>query len=135
MLFGYRDASLGSSLYLLKEPTTWLCAMDSSLWVFFSKSSISPFPSISILICDFRDVLIQAHLAPGRKFNFQRYIKRSLEDDFKLVVGIRLQHNQIIKCKWNRSYIIRSYITVLTNCFALQSSSLGIICNLLAVQC
>jgi hypothetical protein len=52
-----------------------------------------------------------------------------------LVVGIRLQHNQIIKCKWNRSYIIRSYITVLTNCFALQSSSLGIICNLLAVQC
>ncbi|KAG7584135.1 Mlo-related protein [Arabidopsis suecica] len=35
-----------------------------------------------------RHGFISAHLAPGRKFNFQRYIKRSLEDDFKLVVGI-----------------------------------------------
>ncbi|KAM5585830.1 hypothetical protein ABKV19_004972 [Rosa sericea] len=25
------------------------------------------------------------HLAPGSKFNFQKYIKRSLEDDFKMV--------------------------------------------------
>ncbi|RRT66145.1 hypothetical protein B296_00002759, partial [Ensete ventricosum] len=33
----------------------------------------------------------QAHLAPqsSSKFNFQKYIKRSLEDDFKVVVGIR----------------------------------------------
>ncbi|CAN0906958.1 MLO-like protein 8 [Linum grandiflorum] len=30
----------------------------------------------------------QVHLAPGSKFNFQQYIKRSLEDDFKLVVGV-----------------------------------------------
>ncbi|KHN20092.1 MLO-like protein 5 [Glycine soja] len=28
------------------------------------------------------------HLAPGSKFDFQKYIKRSLEDDFKVVVGI-----------------------------------------------
>ncbi|XP_012838251.1 PREDICTED: MLO-like protein 5 [Erythranthe guttata] len=28
------------------------------------------------------------HLAPGTKFNFQKYIKRSLEDDFKVIVGI-----------------------------------------------
>ncbi|GJU94247.1 MLO-like protein 8 [Tanacetum coccineum] len=28
------------------------------------------------------------HLAPGNKFNFQKYIKRSLEDDFQVVVGI-----------------------------------------------
>ncbi|KFK40130.1 hypothetical protein AALP_AA3G334400 [Arabis alpina] len=35
-----------------------------------------------------RHGFISAHLAPGRKFNFQRYIKRSLEDDFKLIVGI-----------------------------------------------
>ncbi|KAE8701288.1 MLO-like protein 10 [Hibiscus syriacus] len=28
------------------------------------------------------------HLAPGSKFNFQKYIKRSLEDDFKIVVGV-----------------------------------------------
>ncbi|TYG63954.1 hypothetical protein ES288_D06G069900v1 [Gossypium darwinii] len=31
-----------------------------------------------------------AHLAPENetKFDFQKYIKRSLEDDFKVVVGI-----------------------------------------------
>ncbi|CAI9777137.1 unnamed protein product [Fraxinus pennsylvanica] len=28
------------------------------------------------------------HLAPGSKFDFQKYIKRSLEDDFKIIVGI-----------------------------------------------
>ncbi|GJN39413.1 hypothetical protein PR202_gb28530 [Eleusine coracana subsp. coracana] len=28
------------------------------------------------------------HLAPGSKFDFQKYIKRSLEDDFKVIVGI-----------------------------------------------
>ncbi|KAA3476292.1 MLO-like protein 9 [Gossypium australe] len=28
------------------------------------------------------------HLTPGSKFDFQKYIKKSLEDDFKVVVGI-----------------------------------------------
>ncbi|TKV98437.2 hypothetical protein SEVIR_9G559300v4 [Setaria viridis] len=32
----------------------------------------------------------QAHLSPNAKFDFQKYIKRSLEDDFKVVVGISL---------------------------------------------
>lgn len=34
----------------------------------------------------------QAHLAPDSetKFDFQKYISRSLEEDFKVVVGIRL---------------------------------------------
>jgi mlo protein len=32
---------------------------------------------------------MQAHLSPNAKFDFQKYIKRSLEDDFKVVVGIR----------------------------------------------
>ncbi|CAA7025176.1 unnamed protein product [Microthlaspi erraticum] len=36
-----------------------------------------------------RHGFISVHLAPGMKFNFQKYIKRSLEDDFKVVVGIR----------------------------------------------
>ncbi|KAF6143387.1 hypothetical protein GIB67_001331 [Kingdonia uniflora] len=31
---------------------------------------------------------ISVHLAPGSKFVFQKYIKRPLEDDFKVVVGI-----------------------------------------------
>ncbi|XP_047325571.1 MLO-like protein 9 [Impatiens glandulifera] len=35
-----------------------------------------------------REGFISVHLAPGSKFNFQKYIKRSLEDDFKVVVGI-----------------------------------------------
>ncbi|KAF3440893.1 hypothetical protein FNV43_RR19179 [Rhamnella rubrinervis] len=35
-----------------------------------------------------RNGFIAVHLAPGSKFNFQKYIKRSLEDDFKLVVGV-----------------------------------------------
>ncbi|CAH2059553.1 unnamed protein product [Thlaspi arvense] len=35
-----------------------------------------------------RHGFISVHLAPGMKFNFQKYIKRSLEDDFKVVVGI-----------------------------------------------
>ncbi|KAM7253234.1 hypothetical protein ACFE04_025852 [Oxalis oulophora] len=30
----------------------------------------------------------QVHLAPGSKFDFQKYILRSLEDDFKVIVGI-----------------------------------------------
>uniref|UniRef100_A0A2P2NHU2 Uncharacterized protein MANES_10G044600 n=1 Tax=Rhizophora mucronata TaxID=61149 RepID=A0A2P2NHU2_RHIMU len=39
-----------------------------------------------------RHGFIMAHLAPGseRTFDFQKYIKRSLEDDFKVVVGIPL---------------------------------------------
>ncbi|KAL2348711.1 hypothetical protein Fmac_002711 [Flemingia macrophylla] len=36
-----------------------------------------------------RHGFINVHLAPGSKFNFQKYIKRSLEDDFKVVVGVR----------------------------------------------
>ncbi|GLJ39964.1 hypothetical protein SUGI_0817620 [Cryptomeria japonica] len=35
-----------------------------------------------------RHGFISAHLAPNSKFNFRKYISRSLEDDFKVVVGI-----------------------------------------------
>ncbi|PQQ15295.1 MLO-like protein 8 [Prunus yedoensis var. nudiflora] len=35
-----------------------------------------------------RNGFITVHLGPGSKFNFQKYIKRSLEDDFKVVVGV-----------------------------------------------
>ncbi|RDX96297.1 MLO-like protein 8, partial [Mucuna pruriens] len=40
-----------------------------------------------------RNGFITVHLAPGSKFNFQKYIKRSLEDDFKIIlaVGTKLQ--------------------------------------------
>ncbi|XP_031269214.1 MLO-like protein 8 [Pistacia vera] len=35
-----------------------------------------------------RNGFINVHLGPGSKFNFQKYIKRSLEDDFKVVMGV-----------------------------------------------
>eukprot|EP00268_Persea_americana_P060238 TRINITY_DN7479_c0_g2_i1.p1 TRINITY_DN7479_c0_g2~~TRINITY_DN7479_c0_g2_i1.p1 ORF type:complete len:561 (+),score=95.99 TRINITY_DN7479_c0_g2_i1:396-2078(+) len=35
-----------------------------------------------------RHGFIVVHLAPGTEFDFQKYIKRALEDDFKVVVGI-----------------------------------------------
>ncbi|XP_010550512.1 PREDICTED: MLO-like protein 10 isoform X2 [Tarenaya hassleriana] len=35
-----------------------------------------------------RHGFIATHLTPGRQFDFQKYIKRSLEDDFKIAVGI-----------------------------------------------
>ncbi|XP_074582344.1 MLO-like protein 9 [Curcuma longa] len=35
-----------------------------------------------------RHGFINTHLAPRSKFNFQKYIKRTLEDDFKIVVSI-----------------------------------------------
>ncbi|GMP44439.1 hypothetical protein CsSME_00013367 [Camellia sinensis var. sinensis] len=35
-----------------------------------------------------RHGFVSVHLAPGSNFDFQKYIKRSLEDDFKVVVGI-----------------------------------------------
>ncbi|KAJ8629313.1 hypothetical protein MRB53_022636 [Persea americana] len=37
-----------------------------------------------------RHGFINAHLAPNSKFDFHKYIKRSLEDDFKVVVGISI---------------------------------------------
>ncbi|RDY04113.1 MLO-like protein 8, partial [Mucuna pruriens] len=39
-----------------------------------------------------RNGFITVHLAPGSKFNFQQYIKRSLEDDFKVIVGVSPVH-------------------------------------------
>ncbi|KVI07674.1 Mlo-related protein [Cynara cardunculus var. scolymus] len=35
-----------------------------------------------------RTAFFSVHLSPGSHFNFQKYIKKSLEDDFKVIVGI-----------------------------------------------
>ncbi|KAM3757833.1 hypothetical protein ACB098_02G219400 [Castanea mollissima] len=37
-----------------------------------------------------RHGFINAHLSPNSKFDFHKYIKRSMEDDFKVVVGISI---------------------------------------------
>ncbi|GMI96889.1 MILDEW RESISTANCE LOCUS O 5 [Hibiscus trionum] len=38
--------------------------------------------------CTMRHGFVSVHLTPGSKFDFQKYIKKSLEDDFKVIVGI-----------------------------------------------
>ncbi|XP_057848103.1 MLO-like protein 6 isoform X2 [Cryptomeria japonica] len=63
----------------------------------------SPTPVLKWIVCFFRQFFwsvskvdylalrhgfIVAHLAPNSKFDFQKYIKRSLDDDFKVIVGI-----------------------------------------------
>ncbi|KAH7523384.1 hypothetical protein FEM48_Zijuj06G0005200 [Ziziphus jujuba var. spinosa] len=37
-----------------------------------------------------RQGFINAHFAPNSKFDFHKYVKRSMEDDFKVVVGVRM---------------------------------------------
>ncbi|KAK9985479.1 hypothetical protein SO802_030430 [Lithocarpus litseifolius] len=59
------------------------------LWtVCFFRQFLRSVPKVDYLTL--RHGFIVAHLAPESqtKFNFQRYIKRSLEEDFKVVVGI-----------------------------------------------
>ncbi|TYJ38497.1 hypothetical protein E1A91_A05G447200v1 [Gossypium mustelinum] len=57
-----------------------------------------------------RHGFIMAHLAPANetKFDFQKYIKRSLEDDFKVVVGIRY-HISIFISKYNSLHSSQFY--------------------------
>ncbi|PPR84049.1 hypothetical protein GOBAR_AA36669 [Gossypium barbadense] len=43
--------------------------------------------------CTMRHGFVSVHLTPGSKFDFQKYIKKSLEDDFKVVVGITSSTN------------------------------------------
>eukprot|EP00253_Pinus_taeda_P017180 PITA_17180 len=63
----------------------------------------SQIPVLKWIVCFFRHLsvtktdyltlrhgFIMAHLRPTSKFNFHKYIKRSLDDDFKMVVGIRV---------------------------------------------
>ncbi|KAH7566994.1 hypothetical protein JRO89_XS07G0004700 [Xanthoceras sorbifolium] len=39
---------------------------------------------------------INAHLTQNTSFDFHKYIKRSMEDDFKVVVGIRMVHSLLV---------------------------------------
>ncbi|XP_074560697.1 MLO-like protein 6 isoform X2 [Curcuma longa] len=59
------------------------------IWILcFLRQFASSVPKVDYLTL--RHGFIIAHLAPqsSSKFNFQKYIKRSLEEDFKVVVGI-----------------------------------------------
>ncbi|KAK1267617.1 MLO-like protein 6 [Acorus gramineus] len=59
------------------------------IWIVcFFRQFVRSVPKVDYLTL--RHGFIMAHLAPqsATKFDFQKYIKRSLEDDFKVVVGI-----------------------------------------------
>ncbi|KAJ0034161.1 hypothetical protein Pint_25909 [Pistacia integerrima] len=61
------------------------------MWIFhlyYLRERRSLFPIPIEKMTRLRNGFINVHLAPGSKFNFQKYIKRSLEDDFKIVVGV-----------------------------------------------
>ncbi|KAK2988208.1 hypothetical protein RJ640_020690 [Escallonia rubra] len=52
-------------------------------------------PGIRWIVAFFRQFfgsISKAHFAPNSKFDFHKYIKRSMEDDFKVVLGIRVAH-------------------------------------------
>lgn len=36
-------------------------------------------------------ILYQAHMAEGSNFNFQKFLSRTFDEDFEVVVGIRLK--------------------------------------------
>ncbi|KAL7154506.1 hypothetical protein ABFS83_03G006200 [Erythranthe nasuta] len=66
-------------------------------------NSLMQNPILFYIVCFFRHIwysvqradyftlrhgFVSVHLSSGTKFDFQKYIKRSLEDDFKVIVGI-----------------------------------------------
>ncbi|CAK9172706.1 unnamed protein product [Ilex paraguariensis] len=55
---------------------------------FFKSVSKSDYLTLRMMDSSHCESQLHVHLAPGSKFNFQQYIKRSLEDDFKTVVGV-----------------------------------------------
>ncbi|CAK8540136.1 unnamed protein product [Lathyrus sativus] len=91
---GYEFANVDATRFRLTHETSFVRAHTS----FWTRVSISFYIGCffrqfyrSVRKVDYRTLrngFISVHLAPGSKFNFQKYIKRSLEDDFKVVVGV-----------------------------------------------
>ncbi|PIN14672.1 hypothetical protein CDL12_12691 [Handroanthus impetiginosus] len=88
------DASNDPSRFRLTQETSFVRS-HTNAWM--------ENPILFYVVCFFRHMLysvqradystlrhgfVSVHLASGTKFDFQKYIKRSLEDDFKVVVGI-----------------------------------------------
>ncbi|OIW10765.1 hypothetical protein TanjilG_27711 [Lupinus angustifolius] len=73
---GY-ELSIDASRFRLTHETSFGCFFRQ----FYSSVGKVDFQTL-------RNGFIAVHLAPGSKFNFRKYIKRSLEDDFKVVVGV-----------------------------------------------
>ncbi|XAR59772.1 hypothetical protein NMG60_11015736 [Bertholletia excelsa] len=70
-----------------KRHTSSCSETPVQLWIkCFFRQFFNPVAKVDYLTL--RHGFIAAHLSTNNKFNFQKYIRRSLEDDFKLVVGI-----------------------------------------------
>ncbi|KAI3986204.1 hypothetical protein MKX01_004348 [Papaver californicum] len=87
-----RDTSFGR-----RHLSSWSSSPTLLLIVCFFRQFAQSVPKVDYLTL--RHGFIMAHLAPQSsvKFDFQKYIKRSLEEDFKVVVGIRFV---ICCCFW-----------------------------------
>ncbi|XP_030962414.1 MLO-like protein 6 [Quercus lobata] len=78
-----RDTSFG------RRHLSFWTKTPALMWIVcFFRQFVRSVPKVDYLTL--RHGFIVAHLAPQshQKFNFQKYIKRSLEEDFKVVVGI-----------------------------------------------
>uniref|UniRef100_A0A2N9GC59 MLO-like protein n=1 Tax=Fagus sylvatica TaxID=28930 RepID=A0A2N9GC59_FAGSY len=78
-----RDTSFG------RRHLSFWTKTPALMWIVcFFRQFVRSVPKVDYLTL--RHGFIMAHLSPQshQKFNFQKYIKRSLEEDFKMVVGI-----------------------------------------------
>ncbi|XP_062171812.1 MLO-like protein 6 [Alnus glutinosa] len=78
-----RDTSFG------RRHLSFWAKTPALMWIVcFFRQFVRSVPKVDYLTL--RHGFIMAHLAPQshQRFNFQKYIKRSLEEDFKVVVGI-----------------------------------------------
>jgi hypothetical protein len=73
----------------LYDIETWI--YHGALRIYTCTRILSPWQGILVIRVTMSCYFLQAHLAPGSetRFNFQKYISRSLDEDFKVVVGIR----------------------------------------------
>ncbi|XP_062015775.1 uncharacterized protein LOC133732275 [Rosa rugosa] len=63
----------------------WHCIVGINFGSFVTHSCLMQQEKAeNLILCNYVKDIYLVHLAPGSKFNFQKYIKRSLEDDFKV---------------------------------------------------
>ncbi|KAE8731438.1 glucan endo-1,3-beta-glucosidase 12-like [Hibiscus syriacus] len=78
----------------LRETSFWFLRNSRHQWIvaFFRQffGSVSKVDYLTM-----RNGFINAHFAANTSFDFHKYIKRSMEDDFKVVVGIRMANSQL----------------------------------------
>ncbi|GLJ39967.1 hypothetical protein SUGI_0817660 [Cryptomeria japonica] len=72
--------------FVRRHSTFWIRTPVLKWIVCFFRQFFRSVPKVDYLTL--RHGFIMAHLAPNSKFDFQKYIRRSLDDDFKVVVGI-----------------------------------------------